>query len=322
MTYSCVMDRRLFALLVCLLGMQESFAWGFWAHRRINEMACYVLPEPMFGFYKAHIDYVREHATDPDLRRYRDPSEAPRHFIDLDRYGEHPLDSLPHRRDSAAAKYTEDTLQAHGTVPYTIAEFYRKLLFAFRDRDRGRILYYSAMLGHYIGDAHVPLHCTRNYNGQLTGQHGIHGFWESRLPEMFGNGYDYLVGPVGLLEDPDETAWKIIGESYAALDSVLHFERELGERFPEDRKYAYESRGSQVVRVYAPEYSENYHLLLDGQVERRMQQAIRRVAMYWYTAWLEAGQPDLPIDGAELAPLPTDVFTDKVVVGARVCEGE
>jgi hypothetical protein len=55
-----------------------------------------------------------------------------------------------------------------------------RLTRAFKEHDRERILRYSADLGHYIGDAHVPLHCTRNYNGQLSGQHGIHGFWESR----------------------------------------------------------------------------------------------------------------------------------------------
>lgn len=305
-------------LFLLIASHVDACAWGFWAHRRINEMACYLLPEAMFGFYKANIGYLTEHATDPDLRRYRDPAEAPRHFIDLDHYGKHPLDSLPHRREDADAKYSADTLLAHGTVPYTIAEFYRKLLFAFRDRDRGRILYYSAVLGHYIGDAHVPLHCTRNYNGQLTGQHGIHGFWESRLPELFGDGYDYLVGPVGLLEDPAETAWKIVGESYAALDSVLDFERELNRIFPDDRKYAYENRGNQVVRVYAFDYSNRYHAQLDGQVERRMQQAIRRVAMYWYTAWLEAGQPDLPIDGTERPTLPVENTTE--VIPVRGCE--
>lgn len=312
------MKRFVLVLIACFLWAQELDAWGFWAHRRINEMACYLLPEAMFGFYKANIGYITEHATDPDLRRYRDPAEAPRHFIDLDRYGEHPIDSLPHQRKDAAAKYSEDTLMAHGTVPYTIAEFYHKLIYAFRDRDRGRILHYSAMLGHYIGDAHVPLHCTRNYNGQLTGQHGIHGFWESRLPEMFGNGYDYLLGPVGALSDPEETAWKIVAESYAALDSVLVFERSLAGSYPEDKKYAYESRGTQVVRVYAAGYSEKYHLMLDGQVERRMQQAIRRVASFWYTAWLEAGQPDLPIDGTELPALPEEKTAE--VIPVRGCE--
>nr|MBP7271071.1 S1/P1 Nuclease [Bacteroidia bacterium] len=120
------------------------------------------------------------------------------------------------------------------------------------------------------------------------------------------------------LSDPDETAWKIVAESYAALDSVLQFERMLGSRYPEDKKYAYENRGNQVVRVYSAGYSDNYHRLLDGQVERRMQQAIRRVAAFWYTAWLEAGQPDLPIDGTELPALPEEKTAE--VIPVRGCE--
>lgn len=40
----------------------------------------------MFGFYKRHIDYVTDHATDPDSRRYAVAAEAPRHYIDIDHY--------------------------------------------------------------------------------------------------------------------------------------------------------------------------------------------------------------------------------------------
>src|SRR5882757_5704252 len=93
--------------IICLVLLSSlfAFAWGFWGHKRINNQACFTLPPGMFGFYKRHIDYITEHAVDPDKRRYSDPEEAPRHYIDLDRYGEHPFDSLPKRWNDAVLKY-------------------------------------------------------------------------------------------------------------------------------------------------------------------------------------------------------------------------
>ena len=166
---------------------------------------------------------------------------------------------------------------------------------AFKSNDYDRILRTSADLGHYIGDAHVPLHTTRNYNGQLTNQKGIHGFWESRLPELFNDDYDFFVGKARYVENPLELAWKIVGESFAAKDSVLRFEAELNERFPSDRKYSFENRGASIMKVYSEDYSKEYDKLLDGMVERRMRQAIITVGSLWFTAWVNAGQPDLDL---------------------------
>jgi hypothetical protein len=306
-------------LLPLLLAPHCSEAWGFWAHQRINYLACFTLPPEIFGFYKQEIRFVFEHAVDPDKRRYSDPDEAPRHFIDLDRYGG--IDSIPHRWSDAACLYTEDTLKLHGIVPWAIQRTYYSLIRAFTERDAGRVLYYSAVLGHYVADAHVPLHCTSNYNGQLTGQKGIHGFWESRLPELFGEEYDFFPERCRYLSSPLDEAWSILRESSAAVDSVLTFEKSLNEETRPDRKFAFEERGTAVVRVYSQPYAADYHSMLDGQVERRMRAAIHRVGSYWYSAWLDAGQPILSADSSLTSiPFPQDSVPEKEVVKARVCE--
>jgi len=280
-----------------LLGcFTKTFGWGFWGHKKINRMACFTLPPGMFGFYKIHIDYITEHAVDADKRRYAIPEEAPRHYIDADHYGEHPFDSLPENWKDAVAKYTEDSLNIYGICPWYINKMYYNLRNAFKENDVAKILYYSANIGHYIGDSHVPLHCTENYNGQLTDQHGIHGFWESRLPELFGDEYDKCAGKAIYIENVQQYCWKIIHESYAALDSVLRFERELNNSFASDRKYAFELRGNQLVRTYSSEYSEAYHNKLQGQVERRMHDAILAVGSIWYTAWVDGGMPILQMN--------------------------
>lgn len=278
---------------VFLLPKQQTQSWGFYGHKRINRMAVFTLPPEMVTFYKAHIEFITNHAVDPDKRRYGVEGEAPRHYIDIDHYGKHAFDSVPKFWKQAVAKYTEDTLMAYGIVPWQIEKHYFKLMNAFKDENLDRILHYSADLGHYIADAHVPLHTTENYNGQLTGQRGIHGFWESRIPELKAEEYDYFVGRAKYVDSPIKAAWKVVYDSHMAVDSVLTFEVMLNKDFPADQKYSYENRGSMMTKVYSTEYTNRYDLMIKGQVERRMRESIIMVGSLWYTAWVNAGKPNL-----------------------------
>ncbi len=283
----------LYWLIFVLFPPSESFSWGFFAHKRINRMAVFTLPPAMIGFYKKHIDYLTEHATDPDRRRFSDPHEAARHFLDSDRYGLHPFDSIPHRWKDAVAKYGEDSLLLHGIVPWYIERMVYRLSEAFKEKNTDLILHYSSDLGHYVADAHVPLHTTRNYNGQLSNQKGIHAFWESRIPELKSETYGFFAGRAVYIANPLEAAWEAVKQSYAAKDSVLGFEATLNARFAPDLKYSMENRGAQVVRMYSEAYTNAYNEMLGNMVERRMLESIRLLGSLWYTAWVNAGQPDL-----------------------------
>ena len=293
------MVKRLLLIFVLCLGIfvflpkEASQSWGFYGHKRINRMAVFTLPPEMVSFYKKHIEFITNHAVDPDKRRYGVEGEAERHYIDIDHYGTHAFDSVPKFWKQAVAKFTEDTLRAYGIVPWQIEKHYYKLMNAFKEENLDRILHYSADIGHYIADAHVPLHTTENYNGQLTGQRGIHGFWESRIPEMKAEDYDYFVGRAHYVESPIKSAWKVVYDSHQAVDSVLTFEAILNKKFPQDQKYAFENRGSLMTKVYSAEYTNAYDLMIKGQVERRMRESIVMVGSLWYTAWVDAGKPNL-----------------------------
>jgi hypothetical protein len=278
------------SVFLFIRGSEPVYSWGFFAHKKINRMAVFTLPEEMIGFYKTHIEYITEHAVDPDRRRYANADEAPRHYIDLDNYV---IDSLPKSWKKAVEKYTEDTLKAHGIVPWHIAVMVYRLTDAFKNENMDLILHYSADLGHYIADAHVPLHTAKNYNGQFTNQKGIHGFWESRIPELKSDGYDYWLGKAKYIEKPLDKAWAVIKESHAGVDSVLKFEAELNSKYSPDKKYSFENRGSKLIKVYSAEYTNDYDKMLNGMVERRMRSAIITVGSLWYTAWVNAGKPDL-----------------------------
>lgn len=300
-------------LLLVVLPVTAAPPWGFFAHRRINELAVYTLPPELFGFYKKHIEFIKEHAVDPDKRRYGVKGEAERHFIDADHYCKgiprcNPFLYLPKRWNVAVDKLTEDTLRAYGIVPWHIEKMQLRLIRAFEERDVQKILRLSTELGHYIGDAHVPLHTTENYNGQFTDQVGIHGFWESRIPELYHQDYDFFVGKAVYIAGPLETAWSVVEHSHWGVDSVLSFEQMLNDRFQADRKYSFEQRGRMLMKVYSEEYSRAYQEMLDGQIERRMRESIRTIGSFWYSAWVDAGQPDM----SNLDTIDLDEFREQV----------
>ena len=386
------MKSRLFILLI-LSSLFFSFTvdWGFFGHRRINKLACFTLPQDLFGFYKSNIDYIADHAVDPDKRRYASKFEAIRHYIDLDIWGEAPFNNIPRnwtnvmmhftsiqeinsRGDTstwlstedlpynlkAPAKYFEfkdkaidyyayrgfiikqvlstyydddrgidknqlraffkaygidvkknssyfakDEFSEHGIVPYHLVKMQERLKKAFLEKDIPRILRTSAELGHYLGDAHVPLHTTENYNGQLTDQLGIHGFWESRIPELFADAhYDYFVGKANYIEDKEDYYWDIVLDSHALVDSVLLIEKELSRTFPQDQQICYDDRGNQLTKTQCRVYAKAYSDRMNGMVEERMRAAILAIGSAWYTAWVDAGQPTLaPFDDNEEALL-------------------
>ncbi|GAA4317022.1 zinc dependent phospholipase C family protein [Flaviaesturariibacter amylovorans] len=286
--------KRLLLLGASLCLSLPAACWGFWGHRQINYYAVFLLPPELIAFYKPHITYLSEHAVDPDMRRYLVPAEGPRHYIDIDRYGSYPYPDLPRRWDSAVARYGKDTLEAHGTVPWWVPAMQARLTQAFKEGDAARILKLSAELGHYIGDAHVPLHASSNHNGQKTGQHGIHGLWESRVPELLAREqWSFVIGHAGYIENPSAYIWDRVLESAAAADTVLRLERELSLRYPAQQKVAYEERNGKLTRQYAEGFVRAYDRSMKGMVERRMRAAIYAVASFWYTAWVDAGQPDL-----------------------------
>ncbi len=282
--------------------------WGFFAHRQINEAAIYTLPPEMSSFYKVHQAQIVDWAVRPDQRRYAVEGEAPRHFIDWDVYSRAQRDSLVLTPwFQAVERMTEDTLQAYGIVPWHVLYMKKQLTDAFVERNTPRIIQLSAEIGHYIGDANVPLHTTHNYNGQLTNQTGIHGLWESRLPELFSHQYSRWVGRATYLERPDSTIWMAILAAHVALDSVLRFEKSISDNMGWNQKYEITSRNRQTVRAYSYPFSQKYHQLLNGQVERHFKRAIRMVGDFWYTAWVDAGQPDLNT----LSPLRVDPHAEK-----------
>jgi hypothetical protein len=256
-------------------------------------MAVFSLPPEMITFYKNHIEYITEHSIDPDKRSRVVEGEDKKHFIDVDYYGEHPFDSIPVIWKDAVTKYTEDTLQKYGINPWWIDKMIYSLQQAFKDEDIDRILFISANLGHYIADACTPLHSTQWYDGKVPEQKGIHAFWETRIPELEAESYNYLVGRADYIEKPYQFFWQIVKESHEAIDTIYSIDKILKSNFPDDKKFVNEEKGVIIKKQFSKEYAGQFELLSKNMVERRMRLAVKSIGNAWFTAWVNAGQPDL-----------------------------
>lgn len=286
--------KRFVLLTICCALATKSFCWGFYGHKKINYFAVFLLPPEMMVLYKPNIAFLEEHAVDPDKRRYAVADEGPKHYIDIDHYGTYPYPNLPRKWDEAVAKFGEDSVRTYGIVPWHLQVMLARLTSAFKEKNFSKIMKNSAEIGHYIADSHVPLHANSNHNGQYSNQKGIHGFWESRVPELLAESkFDFFIGKAQYIQKPAEYIWARVMESALAADSVLRFEKELTKQFGADQKYSFENRNGVVIRQYSSSFTNAFNDKLNGMVERRMRLSILSVASFWYTAWINAGQPDL-----------------------------
>jgi hypothetical protein len=280
------------SLFLYLLSIPFAFSWGFHAHKKINHEAVYALSASLEAFYKKNIDYITNHAIDPDNHKYSDSLEASRHFIDIDHYGPKAFDELPKYWKAAVEKYPKDTLQKYGTLPYEVLFWLNKLTDAFKNKDGNEILRASGYIGHYIADAHVPLHTISNYNGQKTEQEGIHALWETAIPEAYSDKYILRGQKAAYIKDPETKIWEIIKQSYLLAPTVLSVEKQVSQNFSGDKKYM-KPKKADDKKQFSVEYVAAYNKALNGMVAKQMQSSVLDVADFWYTAWVNAGQPDL-----------------------------
>ncbi|HET9570273.1 MAG TPA: zinc dependent phospholipase C family protein [Bacteroidales bacterium] len=273
-------------------------SWGPAGHEPINRAAVLALPAPVQGFFYNHIDYITQESTVPDVRKYvlSDPWEKSRHFIDMENFGTY--DDLPATLAEARKKYGDDFLQQNGILPWCVQEMMDKLTKAFKEKKKAEILFLAADLGHYIGDAHMPLHTSANYDGQLTNQKGIHAFFESQLPEMFLDTYHFNIKDAVYIQDVSKEVGRMVSATHLLVDTLLIAERDLNRQFPTDKVYLLDQTGKILKTkfyssVHSEAYAQQYHQKLNGMVEKQLRLAMTATSNFWYTAWVNAGKPDL-----------------------------
>jgi len=265
--------------------------WGYEGHRRINRVAGTLVPGQFGEFILAYQDTLVNHAPDPDRWRKTDPEEGYRHYIDMDYYGSYPFDRVTHNLEELRREYGKKKVLEWGIAPWTIEGYCQRITERLKKQEWHEALLDMAVLGHYMADIHMPLHVVANYNGQLTGNTGIHFRWETQMVNRYVTRID-PVGTVKPVEDPLEAAFSVVEESYALHTRLLRADS-LARRplSPEQRKqledYKEHPFDSQYLAVL---YSETQDV-----VEDRLGKAAVMIASLWYTCWLNAGSPKCPL---------------------------
>jgi hypothetical protein len=269
-------------------------SWGFLAHRTIHQLAVYELPPSMRYFFHRNMNEVVKRSVRPDQRRNEDKEEAPRHFIDLEMYGDSAAWKMPQQWTAAVKKYGKDSLKHAGYLPYHIIAIKEKLTAAFRSGNKDSILFYAIDLGHYISDAHVPLHTTENYDGQLTNQKGLHSLWESMIPELEIQQYDLRSRhKARYLKQPVRAIWSTIRSSHKLLHDVFAEEKAATKAFTENEKYRVQNRNGREYKSYTSAFAKAYSARLGKTINQQLIKSANLLADFWYTSWVDAGCPNL-----------------------------
>ena len=271
----------LFILAIIFSGQDKIYAWGWQTHRYINENAVDYLP-PEMDFFQDYRDYLHEHSTDPDV----DNLPGYYHYIDIDYYPEFFEGTFPHDWDEAVEQYGYDVITDNGTIPWVIETWTDSLTVLMASGQWEAVWQLAAELGHYVADSHQPLHLTLNYNGQLTGNYGIHSRYET-----------HMINPhLSELPLPDSSGiyWSSV------IDSVFRYIDEI---------YPYASEiiaADDLAADQDPNYNSTYYNILWEEVDSMtisvIHCAIVDLASIWQTAWVNSGDLTLPFNDEQSIP--------------------
>lgn len=274
------MIKKLFFLIICIFFISLSiFSWGFFIHKEITKQAISFLPDSIKVFYNRNYTEIVSRSIEPDLLKYSDKSEIPKHFIDLENYsGNEFKNKLPTYSD-LIAKYGSSKILEYGYVPYVILFYMDSLTSAVSVKDDQKIIKFSAYLSHYIGDINVPLHTTVNYDGSGITK-GIHSRFEEKLSEIVlkkGFSTEHQAKYIG---NPADSVFEMLKKSHSfttsilKTDSLVQIELDIQNQKKKEK------------------FNEDYYQLLNDKIENIVKDRVRNssvsVADFWFTCWVNA----------------------------------
>ena len=271
-------------------------AWGFWAHKHITYQAIFVLRGTLFESFRFYMDVLVEKSVNPDKRRFSDPHEHPRHFINFEKYQLY--DSLGVKLLKCKFDYikkNETHLEEKGIAPWYIQHLYQDLVKAFKFQKIKQIINLAADLSHYIADLHVPLHTTFYYNGKEPYQKGIHKLLETTLLELYGNDFLQPLPKAKKIHDLSDFIYRYTRDSYYLVDSVYYFYDMCYKQFNETDIYTFRKKNTYLVKEYSQLFCSCFYKGIGLIIAQRFNAAAQAVGNIWFTAWLEAGSPIIQI---------------------------
>jgi len=274
--------------VVLTLLPAPALAWGLVGHRLIMARAIDLLPPELKPFFVKHRDEIVVRAVDPDTWRVAGWPENAHHFLDfgVPEYGKPPFTELPRDYDAALQKFGRSTLERNGLLPWRLAEFFGQLRRGFEGFGRQSgfattdVILFSASMSHYIQDAHQPFHGTDNYDGQLTGQRGIHARFETNLIERVQSRLTLNPPAPKPIANPRDESFLVLIDSYQLVDGILQADK----------------KAVAGKDTYDDDYYEKLFAAVKPVIERRISEAISATASLIIGAWEAAGRPTVKLE--------------------------
>lgn len=288
------LTRKTFKIFVVLSFSLLFISWGYQGHYKISEESKQSFHEEMAEFLD-WANILALHASDADERKATDPNEGPRHYIDIDNYPVFLEEGrIPQTYDSVVAIYGESFVIDQGILPWATKTTYDSIVSCFLRHDWDKAGLFAADLGHYVADGHMPLHITMNYNGQYTGNTGIHSRYESTMINAYISQINYMGHQISAISDVNEYIFSYLYNNYVYVDSVL-----LADDYAKEMSGG--STSSTVYKQALWDKTKDFTIPLFSMASKRLAELI-------YTAWVEAGKPDINTSGVDEFSKPSFVL--------------
>ncbi len=265
---------------ISLISVQNILAWGSVGHKIINRKASMQLPSSMSKF-KSDSLFYEAHASDADYRKISGDTtfaaESYRHYLDIDEYPN--FYNLPRDLDTLIRMYGWNTVKSRGTNPWFTKYFLDSLTTQLSRGDSISVKQTASDLGHYVGDGYQPLHCTYNYDGQYTGNNGIHSRYESTLLSYFQSQIVISPASIQYVSSPIDYIFEYIYYSQSLVDSIM-----LADNYAKSIS-GYSGSGTAPASYYNALWEKTQYFTKDI-----FQRATVALASLWYTAYVNAGQ--------------------------------
>jgi hypothetical protein len=270
---------KVFKFLSLILLMMLLCSWGEKGHQKINGSSAKYLPVRLKR-YKGWSEMLAAHGPDADNRKRSDLTEGIRHYIDIDDYKDfRETGKIVEGKQEAFEKYGIEFMKKNGTLPWATDSTYHALVDQYRSREWNKVILTAADLGHYVGDGHMPLHLTVNYDGKTTGQTGIHSRYETKMINRYIDSLTIKQSRLHKIKDANRFIFNYIYNNYQYKDSLLNAD-----------KLAFEGAGHAYNDLYYQllwNKTKGFTAKMIGNASISLEELIR-------SAWIEAGRPKIP----------------------------
>jgi len=277
-------------LLVLIAWPSSAFAWGFAAHRLIMRRAIELLPPEIKPFFDHFREQIVDRVTSPDEWRSVGWDDDPNHFLDfgVPEYGKYPFTELPREYGAAVEKFGLVALKRNGLLPWREAEEFGNLRRAFEEFKRAtpyavsNVVLFAPVTAHYMQDAYQPFHATDNYDGQQTGNNGIHARFERDLVERYESKLTIFPAAPKPPANVRDATFDALLAGYQLVDPILKADKEA-------------VAGKEL---YDDDYFQKFFEKVRPILERRLSEAVSATASAIIGSWEQAGRPALRTEDA------------------------